>query len=273
MQRRWAVFAFALCASLAANIYLMLGRTEAVEPRRTQRVPHAPPRTSPVAPTAPTAPPNEVPLPVPAEIATLDRTALEQRLATAEARLEPMLRPNEKFDRRGRSPEVELELQPLLDEVFDAPADAEPPYELECRGRICRVTSDVTSFDWRNEMGAHPDSTGMFQQAQVGHDVYVELTETKTAAGIRFTVALFQALAESTIVADCRRDDSTPGSLTLALRFDRASRRVIVVAAGSLETAAFGVCVRRHFEELVAATPVPSDVTEIYEAPFPVVSP
>jgi hypothetical protein len=247
-----------LAASVACNAYLLVRRDA---------------RASPVAATGSARVPTQVPgqtivaRTVPPEVVALERGQLERRLAEAEARLEPMLPAAEKFERGERSPEHEMRLQPYFDELF---AD-EPGYELECRGRICKLDSEAAAIDWRRHIQTSLDAHGRFEVAQIGGSAYLIASDKpEEGAGMRLALGIFASLAMSPHAEACRKEHPEPGVVELALRFDPASRKVSVVATGSLAERPGGRCLRDVLERIVATTAVPADVTRLPERPFAV---
>ena len=157
---RWGmVVGGVLIFSLGTNIYLMLFDSIAPTESKRKPAPETRPRRAANVPT----------LPVPDEVARLERAVLEARLAKAEAKLEEILPLPMKFERAEVSTESEARLQPVLDKIFDG-----AEYTLECRDQVCRIRSHSTD-DWRGALQSDPDAQGMFNGGMFGRDVFVRL--------------------------------------------------------------------------------------------------
>jgi len=265
-----ALAGLALATSLAANAYLLLHRNARAATATTQASASAESRNAKPALHEKSKAVAEPLLPVPPDLAKLDRASLEKRLATAEATLEPLLPIYEKFERADRAPEYELQLQPQLDEVFGVQPGAEPNYELECRGHYCKLESEESSIDWRMEVQSG-EFAGQFKSILVGESVYVELADNpERAPGLKLVIQIFQSLSLSPLMAACKTQHPEPGVIELALRLDTATRRLSVVATGSLADKPGGRCIRKVLDDIIATTAVPPDVTTILEQPIPV---
>ena len=257
----------ALTASLACNVYVLVDRHRVrSSPGRKMAAPHPGPRSKP---TVVTPPPR--PVPVPPEVSTLDLEALKQKLADAEARLEQLLPVDEKFERTARSPENELRLQPYLDELFDVRAGAEPNYQLECHGAICKLDSEEDRIDWRLAIQTDIDAIGLFRAREfVNGSAYLVVSEdSASAAGDRLALRIFMSLEVSPLATECKRVHPEPGFIAFALRFDKTTRHLNVGETGSLVGTPGGDCLRNVLDGILATTAVPDDVTTLPEEPLP----
>ena len=265
-------FGIALAGTLVANGYLLLssGSAEtAVSTTAADARPTSPKRTHRRIPVQ--GPASVAVLAVPPSIAIMERGALENRLAAAEGKLNAMIPLHEAFELEARSAENESRLEPFLDNLFDVDGASEPRYDLECRGRVCRVESLDASHD-TTALQSDPAMVGLFSGQEFGPDAaFVKLEDRGRAAGIQLSFKLIMALATSPALITCRKANPAPaGVVELALRFDAGSRRLSVAATGSLANQAGGVCIRNILEELIAATPVPPEVTSVREDPVSV---
>ena len=250
---RWRVIVgAALTLSVGANIYFCM--FEPAAPNKSSRRPTR--HTSDPRREAENAPQ----LPIPDEVARLDRAALEARLVTAEATLEERLPLPLKFARAEISPEAEARLQPLLDKIFDG-----AEYALECRDQICRISSDSTD-DWRGALQSDPDAQGVFSGGDYGRDVFLPLQNEPTAAAIRSVVSPIYALLASPALTECKRNAPAVGTLWLSVKIDGG--RFVVRARGPIADQTVGVCIRRALEDIAAATKIPLEVTTAEEVPF-----
>jgi hypothetical protein len=161
-------------------------------------------------------------------------------------------------------PENEERIKPFLDKVFHVKAGEDAPYDFECRGNICRLTTSVSPFEWEHDLQTDPDGMGLFRDIGFGPEgVTMELEEPARAAGMQLFVKIAMALVKSTRVAQCKIENPTPGDLQFGLAVDPASHGLSITVTGSLAGQASGVCIRRVLDDLVAATPVPLEVTEV----------
>jgi hypothetical protein len=200
----------------------------------------------------------------PGDIAKLDRTALEQRLATAEARLDVALPLDEKFDLTPPSPENEARMRPIFDRVFQTKPDEEPLYSLECHGPVCRLETDVSMNEWQQPLAAEEDA--IFSNMQVGHDVsYMRLEEPGRAAGIKYSTHVLMDFLGGTAAKECKERNPARGTIELALHLDAGTHKVLVAATGPLANEAVGVCLRRALEDIVNRTPAPLEMTAVVE--------
>ena len=256
-----------LATSLAGNGYLLINlNASAAETTSAKKKPGA--GTTARRPIV--KPATEfLRLPVPPDIAKLDRESLEKKLAAAEAKLEPLLSAFERFELAERAPEHELRLQPYFDELFDVQPDAEPNYELECRGLICKLDSTDSSIDWRMEVQTNIDHIGLFAPRMIGESVYLEVPDRpQNMAGTKLVLRILMSLAMSPVVAACKEQHPEPGAVELTLRLDPGTRRLSVLATGSLADKPSGRCIRKVLDDIIATTAVPPDVTNILEQPF-----
>ncbi len=270
---RTVALALGLSISLAMNAYLLLTR-----PRNTQ--PPHPPGSSGSEPGSRTPlsarPPLNGSVPERASsdltssiYARLDRVALEKRLADAEGKLDELLPPEERFKLADRSVEAEERVRPVLDRIFPTRPGEPARYELECRRDVCHLTTTVDPSEWMDPLQTDPDHAGTFKKMMFGPDgAYLQLEDPDRTAGIQLAVKLRGALAESAAIRDCKRNNPSPtGTLGLTISFDASARRLQLEIAGDLAPRAFGICVRRAVEDLLASFAVPPDVTTMRDLP------
>jgi hypothetical protein len=258
------VLVVALVLSLGANAYLLLAAPRSEQPAAVEQPSPPPPEPKQHEPPKPDAA-----LPVPSEIAQADRAKLEQRLAETEAKIEKLLPLHEKFERAERTPENEDRVRPYIDKVFHVKPGEEAPYELECHEMICHLVAP--GVEWEQPLQTDPEVIGAFNGKQFGPDgVYMEIGDPEHSGGLRYVVKLAYALNSSTRARLCMMENPQRGEMKLRLSLDPTSRRVSVDATGSVAGQAVGVCIRRVLEDLVAATPVPSDVTSFPDLPIPI---
>jgi hypothetical protein len=200
------------------------------------------------------------PLPVPDDIAKLDRAALEDRLRAAEAKIDALLPLHEKFEIASRGPESEPRVRTVIDRVFGVEGSDESPYDLECRGDLCRFQTDRPSREWeeplQSELGPVVRDLMMTSDA-----VYFELDDPARAVGKQYVIGIADALWRSPAFVACKRGVTTPGIVNVTLQI--VARHIEVAVSGALADAPVGACVRHVIEDLVRAAPLPDDVTQL----------
>lgn len=219
-------------------------------------------------------------MPLVSELDRLERSVLvrrlietEERLAKTEATIESLRSLNERFASMStRSPESEARVRPFLDRLFHSTA-GQGSYELECRAKICKVSINRDKLppegeDWDIGLQTDPEAVGLFKNLTIENDAaHLEIDDSGVAAGNRLALEIMTAFRVSPEFKSCREQQGQ-GSLTLSLEFDSAKRRIHVRTEGNLENQAVGVCLRRALEEVVAATPIPSNVTVVPQMPL-----
>jgi hypothetical protein len=260
------MLALCLLVSLSANIYLMATRTGE---RRQAHSGSRPYLTTKAQDTSPPEPRTTVPPAIPRDIKGLDRSALEKRVAETEAGVAQLLPLPERFTLAERTPENEERIRPFLDRIFGATKDEAPQYDVECHGNVCQLMTDVSPSEWQEELQSDPHGAGNFRAMEFGgRGTFMELEEPGHAAGsIQAGVLLIDkitmTLDKSPRVAECKKENPTPGHVELIVVFEPTARRLMVLAGGSLQWQPGGLCIRRVLEEIVANTPVPPDVTAL----------
>ncbi|MBA3460472.1 MAG: hypothetical protein H0T46_10955 [Deltaproteobacteria bacterium] len=243
------VFGCVLVASVATNVLLLRQRARAdAKGTSSPLVPPASKQRAPLATTRVSVPPSVV---------ALDDEKLEQRIASAEERLYKLLPLHERFDLEPPAPDHEARLKPLWDRVLRG-----APYTLECRGRVCKVETKASN-DWQTSMGMDPDNMGYFDGQSIGSNgIYVQVNDEAKVAGIQWFMRLYIAMHASSAVDACKKEHPTAGSVIFKLALD-AQHQLDIATTGTLANQAGGVCIRKVLESLVAAKPLPAEVTEL----------
>jgi hypothetical protein len=215
--------------------------------------------------------PSTAPNDVPPDVAKLDRSALEQRLVAAEAKLEKHLPYEERFDRDERSPESEARLKPFLDKVFATKPGVEPPYKFECRARLCRITPTKDApEEWVRDIQTDPDAFALTAGASFGASrAFLQLDDPDLAAGKTFLRDVLMPLRDQKPINECKAANPAPGRLVITLVLDAVTRRLHVETSGSLASQASGLCIRKIFDDLVSKVVVPPEVKALPSWPIP----
>jgi hypothetical protein len=257
------VWGAVLAASLAANIYLFLTRRAAHANTSVEK--HGSKRARSLT-TIPL--PDFAPSPVvatPANYAAIDRAELEQRLERAEARINRLRSPEDKFADQARSPEIESRVKPYLDEVFATYQVKEPKYTFECHGRVCKVDSEVDA-EWTLPLQRTFPGRSVFSSMSFGRDgTFIQLHEPdEIPSAYLFGVSLGALLASQ---KPCAFSKAPRGDLLVAVEFDAARRAVIGTVTGSLAAEPTGQCVKKILDETIAKAAVPPEMTASLKGP------
>jgi hypothetical protein len=267
VKGRGALFWLVLAASLATNGYLLHARARYGGQPPTPAPPTEAPvhRARPVVP-APTGPAAAIPQ----EIAKLDRAALENRLRKAEAKVDALRPLYEKFDLAAGGGENEPRVRAVIDRVFGVEGSGERPYDLECRGDICRFQTDRPPGEWQDAFQF--DMAGLARDMSFSSDaVYFHVDDASRAAGKRYVIDIASALWMSPRLAACKHGQTAIGTVTVTLRL--VARHVEVDASGPLADTPVGSCVRKLVEDLVDETPLPDAVVDLPFNTLPVAVP
>jgi len=183
-----------------------------------------------------------------------------------------LLPPAERFKLGEPNPANEERLRPHLDRIFKAKAGEEPPYELECRGDICHLTTTVEQGEWTERFHQDEELSGTFDGIEFGDTTYMIIAERGKAAGVRLQRRVLRSLYEgdaSRLIGECKRNNSTPaGTLTVVVSLDLGARKLLVTVDGELAKQAVGVCVRHVVEDAMGRIEVPAEATVMQEAPL-----
>jgi hypothetical protein len=258
-----------LVMSIGANVLLFATRTRAPTSSVDDSLPGGESDQPQVSPTVVPTHASSEPL------SKMDREKLEQRLLAAEAKLETLLPVSEKWARGIRSPQAEERARPFLDKLFDAkPNGAARPYDFECRDQICKLTVNAGasgSGDWLNVIQSDPEALRLFQFRSVGgNTAFVLLRDPRSGASVSLMARIATAFQDSRAIADCKKQNPAPGTMTLTVSLDTAGRRLRTTAAGQLADQPGGICIVRAAEDVFATIAIPSDVTSLPDLPIPV---
>ncbi|HEY4175766.1 MAG TPA: hypothetical protein VGM90_02990 [Kofleriaceae bacterium] len=205
--------------------------------------------------------------PIPDAIKKLDRAALDDRLRKTEAAIFDLLPAEEQFDVAAGGAENEPRARAAIDRVFGTKGNETRPYDLECRGDVCRFQTDLPSTQWSDAI--QRELVGFTRDMALGGDaVYFHVELDPEAQGTGYEGRIANALSASLALARCHRDQPADGSVTVAFRL--VDRRVEVDIAGPHATDPAGSCVRKVVEDLVSMTPLPDDVTVLPTIDWPV---
>jgi hypothetical protein len=254
---RWTWIACgALAVSLAGNLYLFASERE--------HSPSAPRATRPIY-----YPSTWREIPELVEPATkyeaLDRVALEQRVADVEARIDKLRTPEEHFERGQPSPETEKVVRPYLDQVFDVAAGAERPYQIECRGGACKLSSERPMEQWMERLQSENEERLQFRIMFHMRETYLEPFDAELTASRFLWSSIVKAAAPS--IATCRGTIQASGDLQIRLLLE-PDGRVVQSASGSLVDHALAECIRRAFDAAIAKTPIPPEATSVLGPPL-----
>jgi hypothetical protein len=205
---------------------------------------------------------------VPASYASLPRPALEKRLAETELKIEQRLPLREEYERGEPSPETESRARALLDKVFRPLSAAAQPYDIECHGPYCELTvhdDNIPPNDWMRPVQTDPGFVG-WEFTQDG--VYTKVAAPEDAALRRMLVAIRNDVYTSPALADCGKPDPARGTMTVHLRLDPATRKLVETTSGPLANEPIGACVRAAFDALLRDIEVPSEVPALPDLSF-----
>jgi hypothetical protein len=201
-------------------------------------------------------------------LATLDRPALEQRLAQAEARLERLLRPNEKYDRAERSPETEARARELLDKDLRHLSSAEHSYDVECHGTYCKLT--ILDDKVHEDAMRAVQTDFAFRSWMVGSDVaYTELPDRASAAQGQLISSIGNAIMGSSELPACKAQYPTTSTTMVHVTLDVAKRTLVATMAGPQAKEPVGACVGKAFEDLLRGIAVSPEVRSMPDFPIP----
>jgi len=154
--------------------------------------------------------------------------------------------------------------------VFGVEADNERPYDLECRGDICRFQTDVRPGEWQQAFQF--EMHGLARDMSFSSDaVYFHVERPTEAVGKQYVIQIANSLWPSSELAACKRGQSVSGTVDVTLHL--VDRHVEVETSGTLAAEPSGVCVRKAVEDVVRATPLPDDVVELPTNSWPVAIP
>jgi hypothetical protein len=239
-----------LLASLVANAVLLLARGNRTPATHVEHPRHP---AGELMPSFPASAPPKI------DLSGIERSALERRLATAEARLADLAPPNEKFAGRARSLETEERVKPFLDEVFAHYQAAEPKYTFECRGRVCKIDAPVNN-DWTMPLQQTFPGTAIFHQMSFGRDgTFVELAPAEQIPGNFLSGMIMGALLHAR--TPCGFATSPQGELILRLEYDEGTRRITRDVTGSLAAQPVGACIIQALDDVIATIKLPPEMT------------
>ena len=182
-------------------------------------------------------------------------------LAETQARLRALLPPHERFEVSEREPAYEVEVRPFLDHVF-ATTKSPSRYAVECRGPVCRVTSDTDMGEWMGPLQSDPKR---FRGMQFGgHEAFIELDESDPdATELGRTMTRTALDGARTAIDACKRHHPQPqGTLEGSVQFLLTLRRLRIELRASLASQPFGSCVRRAIETAIAPLQISLDASE-----------
>jgi hypothetical protein len=204
------------------------------------------------------------------------RTALDaalQERRSAEAHLDDHLSPRERWAHGTRTPEKEVRVRAFLDKIFEVKERAQSrPYEIECRGMVCRLSvldSNTIDRDTWMRRAQSPDGAAFWRGWQFyGGETYMVLDDPKAGPWKQLMVSIALAIEQSPAIAACKKDNPATGAMTLTISLS-PDRKLTATVTGPLATQAVGVCIRRAAENAVATIPVPAEVTHVPDIPIP----
>ena len=234
-----------LVASVAANAYLIVTRESRL---RVQAVVPVPPIKAVGQPTKPTSH-SGVSMSGSNSYGALERRTLEQRVLEAEAEIEEHIGAEEKYGKQERSAESEARVRPYLDLIFKDIPGAEPKYQVECHGRVCKIDARQDNA-WIGPLQTTFPERAMFGTMSFSDKTFVELLTEGAALANRIYSEVWEAIHA------CAITNPEPGDVTYQLTMD-AAHRVIVQIGGSLANWPVGKCVATAIQGAIAKTPVP----------------
>lgn len=240
----------ALVASLALNAYLVFGRaSDASSDETTDAAPTTTSQRASKKIVFAPSPSN------PASYGTLDRKVLERRVLAAEAEVEEYLEPSEKFPKYTRSVETEARVKPYLDLVFKKLPGTDPKYEVECRGRICKLDPKVEgdANAWMRPLQTTYPERVLFGSMAFGpNGTFLEVASEGEELAGKIGYDAHQS------VHPCLHESSDTGELTYQLVMDHG--HVAFRMGGSLRDHPVGKCVAEAIRQSIAKFHVPPGV-------------
>lgn len=193
------------------------------------------------------------------DYSTIPRETLEQRLVEAEAQAADLSDITDKFASAPRSPETEARVKPYLDEVFARYQVREPKYQFECRGRVCRIDSDIED-EWTRPLQQTWPTRMIFREMSFSPaGTFIELAKPEDVP----SAFLYGMLVAARLRAqhECRLSDSPSGDVSISIKYDAPTRRVTRDVGGSLAEQPVGTCITRSLDEVIAATVLLPEMT------------
>lgn len=185
---------------------------------------------------------------------SLNRDELERRVFEAEADVERYMPLDERYERDLRSTKSEASVRPFLNSVFSSLPEAHQHYEVECHGRVCRLTTPAAPELWMEPLQNTPESMILFRGTSFGvGETFLELN----TEGEQLTQRIH--LAARSAVDVCLTASSTQGDLSMRLLRDGELAKLEI--SGSLANDEVAGCVARAYQEPVRETPVPAGVS------------
>jgi hypothetical protein len=203
------------------------------------------------------------------EPAHLGRQQREQRLLEIEEEVERLRPADQRFGHAAPTPEKEQVVRLYLDDLFDVAAGNKRNYTLECRGTVCKWSSELS--DAMHRIQAF-QVKGLVKGLLFGRrENFIDLNEDSDSRAstlmTNLTVAFHRSPAFQTCTASLVPEDVL---ITWTLTFEPADRHL--TAAATMWTAAAGnepslVC-QRALQSVADATPIPADIVSIPEWEF-----
>jgi hypothetical protein len=241
-----------LLVSLIANVILLALRSHGETPVAS---PHerGPPRRGPM----PSFPLSGV-APTVRDYSSVPRETLERRLVAAEAQAADLTDITDKFANATRSLETEARVKPYLDEVFARYQVPEPKYRFECRGRVCKIDSDVED-EWTRPLQETWPTRRIFREMSFSPaGTFVELVPPD-----QIPQAFLDGMRVASLVRAqhaCRLSEAPAGDLSITISYDATTRRVTRDVGGSLSGQPIGACVAGSLDEVIATTALPPEM-------------
>jgi hypothetical protein len=243
-----------LAASLLANVALLVTRDDATPAPARARGARGPTPNA-IVPEFPDRDRSAAPR----EYQAIERAVLEQRLVAAEARLHDLGGLGTRFAGATHSPEVEARVKPYLDEVFARYQVAEPKYRFECRGRVCKVDSDVED-EWMMPLQQTWPVRALFSEMAFGpNGTFIQLTPDEQVPEAFLWGVEMAAITRAR--KPCGFASAPKGDIAFALDFDVGSRRITYAITGSLRAQPVGTCIAQALDEVIAAASPPAQMT------------
>lgn len=250
-----------LVASLLANVVLWLSRSPSRPAERHEARQGGPRPSFPFAAQSAPQP----------DYAAIERATLEQRLVAAEAKLADMMPIAKKFAAASRSMETETRVRPYLDEVFAQYQVDEPKYRLECRGRVCKVDSDVKD-EWTRPLQQTFPGRAMFREMAFGPDgTFIELQPAE-----KLPAAFLNGMLRAAFVRarkPCSLAQAPAGDVDFTLEYDATTRRLTHEVTGTLADQPITACIAKQLDDVIAATTLLREMTSVRSWPDPLTLP
>jgi hypothetical protein len=164
----------------------------------------------------------------------------------------------DKFASGTRSPETEARVQPYLDAVFAQYKVPEPKYRFECRGRVCKIDSDIED-EWTKPLQQTWPTRAIFDVMSFSPaGTFIELVRPEDVPPAYLHGMIVAALVRARRA--CSFADSPAGDLSITLSYDAATRRLTHDVAGSLRAEKVGVCTTGVVDDVISTTTLPPEM-------------